>query len=48
MKIDGYEIYKSFEYSDTNLGASRIRGVTISVKDDINYKVYLIITFGLR
>ena len=24
MKIEGYEIYKSFEYSDTNVGAPSI------------------------
>ena len=29
MKIEGYEIYKNFEYSDRNLAASGIRGVAI-------------------
>ena len=38
MIIKGYEIYKNFEYSDTNLGASGIRGVAIYVKDYINCK----------
>ena len=36
MKIKCYEIYKNFEYSDTNLGASGIRGVAICKK---RYKV---------
>ena len=38
MKIEGYEIYNIFQYSEANLGASGIRGVAIYVKDDINYK----------
>ena len=38
LKIKGYEIYKNFEYTDTNLGASSIRGIAIYVKSDIKCK----------
>ena len=35
VKIQGYEIYTNFNHTDTNLGASGIRGVAICVRDNI-------------
>ena len=37
-KIAGYDVYKKFNHTDTNLGASGIRGVSIYVKDNMNCK----------
>ena len=34
IKIEGYQHYPNFNYSDTNLGSSGNRGVVIYVKDD--------------
>ena len=38
MKITGYDMYKKFNNTDTNLGASGIRSVAIYVKDNMNCK----------
>ena len=35
VKINGYVIFKNFNYTEPNLGASCIRGVAIYVKDNI-------------
>ena len=35
VKIQGYEIYTNFNHTDTNLGASGIRGVAIYLRDNI-------------
>ena len=36
LKIDGYELFTNFEFSEKNLGASGIRGVAIYVKNEFN------------
>ena len=36
IKIDGYEHYTNFNFSDPNLGSSGIRGVVIYVKENIS------------
>ena len=36
VEIDGYQLFKNFNYTDTNLGASGIRGVAIYVKEGIS------------
>ena len=38
IKIDGYEHYTNFNFSDSHLGASGIRGVIVYVKDSISCK----------
>ena len=38
IKIDGYEHYPNFNFTDSNLGASGIRGVVVYVKDSISCK----------
>ena len=35
VTIKGYEMYKNFNHTDSNLGASGIRGVAIYVKDTL-------------
>ena len=38
IKIDGYEHYSNFNFTDSNLGSSGIRGVVIYVKESLNCK----------
>ena len=38
LEIKGYELFKNFNNTDTNLGSSGIRGVAIYVKDNLNCK----------
>ena len=35
ISIKGYEIFTNFNYTDTNLGSSGIRGVAIYVKENL-------------
>ena len=35
VKLTGYDIYTNFNYDDENLGTSGIRGVAISVKNNL-------------
>ena len=36
LNIDGYDVYVNFDISKPYLGACRIRGVTLYVKEDLN------------
>ena len=36
FELPGYSFHPNFELSDSNLGASSIRGVLINVKEDLN------------
>ena len=38
LEIKGYELFKNFNNTDTNLGSCGIRGVAIYVKNNINCK----------
>ena len=38
MGIKGYDLFKNFEHTDINLGASGIRGVAIYTKDCLTCK----------
>ena len=35
VEINGYHLYKNFNFTDINLGASGIRGIAIYVKEGI-------------